>query len=157
MNWTSRQPIPDAKCIVETNNGCTFAARFSGGAWWSTERGTLIQGVRRWIIYPEGEEPNDYIPAECLLKYVMKEYRTATSKLEAVRKLNQQLVKEFWKASPKNNKTSVENEQLRAELKLCRKRLRRMQTLFKALSKITNEADLMKVETDTDEQTIEVA
>lgn len=157
MNWTSRAPIADAKCIVETNTGSIFTARFSGGAWWHTERGFMVEGVTRWIIYPEGEEPNDYIPAECLLKYVMKEYRTATEKLEAVRNLNQQLVKEFGKASPKNDRLSAENEQLRADLKLCRKRLRRMQTLFKTISKAVHEVDLMEVETDTSEQTIEVA
>ena len=73
MNWTSREPVENLKCIVETNTGCVFPAHVINGTWWNTEKAFPIDGVKRWIVYPEGEDPNDYIAPEVLLKYVMQE------------------------------------------------------------------------------------
>lgn len=54
MNWTSRKPIENVKCIVETNTGCVFPAHCINGTWWNTEKAFPIDGVTRWIVYPEG-------------------------------------------------------------------------------------------------------
>ena len=62
MNWTTREAIEGLKCIVETNTGCVFPAQVINGVWWNTEKAFPIDGVRRWIPYPEGGNPNDEIP-----------------------------------------------------------------------------------------------
>ena len=88
MNWTSRPPFEKTKCIVETTVGSTFPAYYSNGFWWHADKRFIIEGVTRWIIYPEGEEPNDYVAPEVLLKYVMQAYRESQKQLKATRELN---------------------------------------------------------------------
>ena len=73
MNWTSTYaPIEGVKYIVETE-GCVFPAHIIDGTWWNTEKGFPVDGVKRWIVYPEGEEPNDLVALEMLLKYAYRE------------------------------------------------------------------------------------
>lgn len=138
MNWTSRKPIENVKCIVETNTGSTFPAHYIKGTWWNTERAFPIDGVTRWVVYPEGEEPNDYIAPEALLKYVMQAYRESQHKLEFTRDLNKQLVKEF-------TRMKTEYEQMKAEYSLLRKQARKGRTLQNNLRKLLEQSALLDV------------
>lgn len=102
MNWTSQYaPIEGVKYIVETE-GCVFPAHIIDGTWWNTERGFPIDGVKRWIVYPEGEGPNDLIAPEMLLKYLYRDYiglkevaKEESEKVKALRMLNQELTEQF--------------------------------------------------------------
>ena len=118
MNWTSQYaPIEGVKYIVETE-GCVFPAHIIDGTWWNTERGFPIDGVKRWIVYPEGEEPNDLIAPEMLLKYAYRECRELkeiakeeSEKVKQLRKLNKELTEQFNKLHQKhmNLQTNVQN------------------------------------------------
>lgn len=102
MNWTSTYaPIEGVKYIVETE-GCVFPAHIIDGTWWNTERGFPIDGVKRWIVYPEGEGPNDLIAPEMLLKYLYRDYmglkeiaKEESEKVKALRMLNKELTEQF--------------------------------------------------------------
>ena len=102
MNWTSQYaPIEGVKYIVETE-GCVFPAHIIDGTWWNTERGFPIDGVKRWIVYPEGEEPNNLIAPEMLLKYAYRECRELkeiakeeSEKVKQLRKLNKEMTEQF--------------------------------------------------------------
>lgn len=118
MNWTSTYaPIEGVKYIVETE-GCVFPAHIIDGTWWNTERGFPIDGVKRWIVYPEGEEPNDLIAPEMLLKYAYRDYKQLkeiakeeSEKVKQLRKLNKELTEQFNKLHQKhmNLQTNVQN------------------------------------------------
>lgn len=102
MNWTSEAPIEGVKCIVETEKGNTFPAQFVCGEWRGTEKSYIVERVKRWIIYPEDEGPNDFIDAEVLLKYAVRDYRkmkeiakNESGKVKELRKLNKELTEEF--------------------------------------------------------------
>lgn len=136
MNWTSRQPFEKTKCIVETNIGSTFPAYYSNGFWWHADKRFIIEGVTRWIIYPEGEEPNDYIAPEVLLKYAMQSYRESQKQLKATRDLNQQLCKEFGTIKKQYDKAKSENETFKVELTQTRKQARKARTLYKNISRL---------------------
>lgn len=126
MNWTSTYaPIEGVKYIVETE-GCVFPAHIIDGTWWNTERGFPIDGVKRWIVYPEGEEPNDLVAPEMLLKYAYRECRALkeiakeeSEKVKQLRKLNMDLTKEYnnlhqkhmnLQADIQNRSTATEEE-----------------------------------------------
>lgn len=149
MNWTSRAPLGGVKCIVETNSGCVFPAHFINGVWWNTEKAFPVDGVTRWIVYPEGEEPNDYIAPEALLKYVMQAYRESQQKLELTRDLNKQLVKEF-------TRMKAEYEQMKAECTQLRKQVRKGRTLQNNLRKLLEGSALLDApeENQTDGQIV---
>jgi DNA-binding transcriptional MerR regulator len=118
MNWTSQYaPIEGVKYIVETE-GCVFPAHIIDGTWWNTERGFPIDGVKRWIVYPEGEEPNDLVAPEMLLKYAYRECRALkeiakeeSEKVKQLRKLNKELTEQFNKLHQKhmNLQTDIQN------------------------------------------------
>lgn len=116
MNWTSTYaPIEGVKYIVETE-GCVFPAHIIDGTWWNTEKGFPIDGVKRWIVYPEGEEPNDLIAPEMLLKYACRELRALkeiakeeSEKVKQLRKLNKELTEQF-------NKLHKEYKDLQADI-----------------------------------------
>lgn len=102
MNWTSREPIEGVECIVETNTGCVFPAHYIKGTWWNTQKAFPIEGVERWIVYPEGEEPNDLPAPEVLLKWAYKEQKNLkeiakgeSEKVKSLRTLNKQLTEQF--------------------------------------------------------------
>lgn len=135
MNWTSTYaPIEGVKYIVETE-GCVFPAHIIDGTWWNTEKGFPIDGVKRWIVYPEGEEPNDLIAPEMLLKYLIRDYKQLkeiakeeSEKVKQLRKLNMDLTKEYNNLHQKHmnlqadiqnrcNATEEEVEALRQENK----------------------------------------
>ena len=109
MNWTSSYaPIEGVKYIVETE-GCVFPAHIINGTWWNTERGFPIEGVKRWIVYPEGEEPNDLIAPEMLLKYLYRDYmdlkevaKGESEKVKVLRSLNKELTEEYNKLHKKH-------------------------------------------------------
>ena len=109
MNWTSSYaPIEGVKYIVETE-GCVFPAHIINGTWWNTERGFPIEGVKRWIVYPEGEEPNDLIAPEMLLKYLYRDYmnlkevaKGESEKVKVLRNLNKELTEEYNKLHKKH-------------------------------------------------------
>ena len=141
MNWTSSYaPIEGVKYIVETE-GCVFPAHIIDGTWWNTERGFPIDGVKRWIVYPEGEEPNDLIAPEMLLKYAYRECRALkeiakeeSEKVKQLRKLNKELTEQFNKLHQKHinlqadiqnrcNATEEEVETLRQENKKTQRNL----------------------------------
>lgn len=143
MNWTSRKPIENVKCIVETNTGSTFPAHYIKGTWWNTERAFPIDGVTRWVVYPEGEEPNDYIAPEALLKYVMQECREARTKLEFTRELNKKLCKEFARVKSDNDRIQKENEGMKRELIQIRKQARKDRTLQNNLRKLLEQSALL--------------
>lgn len=118
MNWTSSYaPIEGVKYIVETE-GCVFPAHIIDGTWWNTERGFPIDGVKRWIVYPEGEEPNDLVAPEMLLKYICRDYKNLkevakeeSEKVTQLRKLNKELTEQYNKLHQKhmNLQASVQN------------------------------------------------
>ena len=137
MNWTSRTPIEGVKCIVETE-GCVFPAHYINGTWWNTEKGFPIDGVKRWVVYPEGEEPNDYIAPEVLLKYVMQAYRESQSKLEATRELNRKLCATYSKMKDK--------------IKTEREQSQKLKKLFERLSKLFSKADELDIENQTEDE-----
>ena len=124
MNWTSSYaPIEGVKYIVETE-GCVFPAHIINGTWWNTERGFPIEGVKRWIVYPEGEEPNDLIAPEMLLKYLYRDYmdlkevaKGESEKVKVLRNLNKELTEEYNKLHKKHMdlKTEIEGRCLADE------------------------------------------
>ena len=102
MNWTSREPIEGVKCIVETTNDRVFEAYNIKGTWWNIYRTAIIEGVKRWIVYPEGEDPNDLPAPEVLLKWAYKEQKNLkeiakgeSAKVRSLRTLNMQLTNQF--------------------------------------------------------------
>lgn len=120
MNWTSRKPIENVKCIVETNTGCVFPAHCLNGTWWNTEKAFPVDGVVRWIVYPEGEESNSCIAPEVLLKYAWREYKEMkyvakeeSEKVKELRKLNKELTEDF-------NRTYKELMELRDSCAECK-------------------------------------
>lgn len=145
MNWTSRKPIENVKCIVETNTGCVFPAHYIKGTWWNTEKAFPIDGVTKWIVYPEGEEPNDYISPEALLKYLMQAYREAYNKLELTRELNKKLCKEFSRVKSDNDRIQKENESMKQEMIQIRKQARKGRTLQNNLRKLLEQSVMLDV------------
>lgn len=104
MNWTTREPIEGMKCIVETNTGCVFPAQVINGTWWNTEKAFPVEGVKRWILYPQGGNANDEIPVEILFKYVCRDFkkmkeiaRGESEKVAKLKKLNKELVSDGGK------------------------------------------------------------
>ena len=151
MNWTSRTPIEGVKCIVETE-GCVFPAHYINGTWWNTEKGFPIDGVRRWIVYPEGEEPNDYIAPEVLLKYVMKAYRDSQSKLEATRELNKKLCTTYAKIKEEHEKMKEKYIKMKDKIKTEREQSQKLKKLFDKLSKLFNKAGLSELYQEENEE-----
>lgn len=145
MNWTSRKPIENVKCIVETNTGCVFPAHYIKGTWWNTEKAFPIDGVTKWIVYPEGEEPNDYIAPEALLKYLIQAYREAQTKLEFTRELNKKLCKEFSQIKSDSDRIQKENESMKQELIQIRKQARKGRTLQNNLRKLLDQSAMLDV------------
>ena len=144
MNWTSRKPIENVKCIVETNTGCVFPAHYIKGTWWNTERAFPIDGVTRWIVYPEGEEPNDYIAPEALLKYLIQAYRESQTKLGFTRELNKKLCKEFSRVKSASDRIHKENESMKQELIQIRKQARKGRTLQSNLRKLLEQSCILE-------------
>lgn len=144
MNRTSRKPIENVKCIVETNTGCVFPAHCINGTWWNTEKAFPIDGVTRWIVYPEGEAPNDYIAPEALLKYLMQAYRESQNKLGTTRELNKKLCKEFSRIKSENDRVLKENESLKQELIQIRKQARKGRTLQSNLRKLLEQSCILE-------------
>lgn len=145
MNWSSRKPIENVKCIVETNTGCVFPAHYIKGTWWNTEKAFPVDGVKRWIVYPEGEDPNDYIAPEALLKYLIQAYRESQTKLEFVRYLNKTLCKEFSRIKTENDSVSKENERMKQELIQTRRQARKGRTLQNSLRKLLEQSAMLEV------------
>lgn len=148
MNWTSREPIENLKCIVETRTGSTFPALYDKGTWWNALRPFPVEGVVRWIAYPQGEEPNDYIPPEVLLKYAMKSYREEHGRLEEIRGLNRQLCTSYNKMREDNQKLRRKNEELKASLKEEREQSQKLGGIFKKIHKAMLKFAGMKVAVD---------
>ena len=147
MNWTSRTPIEGVKCIVETE-GCVFPAHYINETWWNTEKGFPIERVKRWVVYPEGEDPNDYIAPEVLLKYVMQSYRESQSKLKAVKGLNQELCNTFSKVRKENENLKRQNEKMKEELKTTRKESKKLKSLFDKFFKVFKQASMINVQSE---------
>lgn len=152
MNWTSRTPIEGVKCIVETEGGCVFPAHCINGTWWNTEKGFPLDRVKRWIVYPEGEQPNDLIAPEALLKYLMKAYRESQSKLEATRELNKSLVSAYNKVNVDNTKLKEENKafkdenrRLKSEMKRPREQAQKLKGIFDKIGNLIGKASLLEV------------
>ena len=58
--------------------------------------------VKRWIVYPESEEPNDLIAPEMLLKYLIRDNKQLkeiakeeSEKVKQLRKLNKELTEQY--------------------------------------------------------------
>ena len=151
MNWTSRTPIEGVKCIVETE-GCVFPAHYINGTWWNTEKGFPIDGVKRWVVYPEGEEPNDYIAPEVLLKYVMQAYRESQSKLEATRELNRKLCATYAKTKEEHEKMKTKYIKMKDKIKTEREQSQKLKKLFERLSKLFSKADELDIENQTEDE-----
>lgn len=152
MNWTSRQPLENVKCIVETNTGCVFPAHCIRGTWWNTEKAFPIDGVVRWIVYPEGEEPNDLIAPELLVKYLMQNYREDHSKLEITRDLNKKLCTTYSKVKDENGKLKETNRKLKEDLKKAREQAQKLKGMFDRLSVLMAKAGAVEVENQTEEE-----
>lgn len=147
MNWTSSYaPIEGVKYIVETE-GCVFPAHIINGTWWNTERGFPIEGVKRWIVYPEGEEPNDLIAPEMLLKYLYRDYmdlkevaKGESEKVKVLRNLNKELTEEYNKLHKKHVdlQTEIEGRSLadEQEVENLRKENKRLKGYLDCLTQV---------------------
>ena len=147
MNWTSSYaPIEGVKYIVETE-GCVFPAHIINGTWWNTERGFPIEGVKRWIVYPEGEEPNDLIAPEMLLKYLYRDYmdlkevaKGESEKVKVLRNLNKELTEEYNKLHKKHMdlQTEIEGRSLadEQEVENLRKENKRLKGCLDCLTQV---------------------
>lgn len=148
MNWTSTYaPIEGVKYIVETDGGCVFPAHIIDGTWWNTEKGFPIDGVKRWIVYPEGEEPNDLIAPEMLLKYLIRDYKQLkeiakeeSEKVKQLRKLNKELTEQFNKLHQKhmNLQTNVQNRcsATEEEVEALRKENKKLKGILECLGQV---------------------
>ena len=149
MNWTSTYaPIEGVIYIVETE-GCVFPAHIIDGTWWNTERGFPIDGVKRWIVYPEGEEPNDLIAPEMLLKYAYRECRVLkeiakeeSEKVKQLRKLNMDLTKEYNNLHQKhmNLQTDIQNRcsATEEEVETLRQENKKLKGILECLGQVYN-------------------
>lgn len=115
MNWTTREPIEGLKCIVETNKGCVFPAQTINGTWWNTEKTFPVEGVKRWIPYPEGGNTNDEVSIEILFKYLSRDFKKMkeiakgeSEKVKQLKKLNKELVSEYNNLYETNKKLDEE-------------------------------------------------
>lgn len=147
MNWTSSYaPIEGVKYIVETE-GCVFPAHIIDGTWWNTERGFPIDGVKRWIVYPEGEEPNDLIAPEMLLKYICRDYKNLkevakeeSEKVTQLRKLNKELTEQYNKLHQKhmNLQANVQNRcsATEEEVEVLRQENKKLKGLLECLTQV---------------------
>lgn len=111
MNWTTREPIEGVKCIVETDF-CTFPAIFIDGEWVHYIKRTPLYNVKRWIIYPEGEDPNDYVPPTVLLKYAFRKLREDKKIIQSLRILNHELTDTYNKIAIRNKELNCLNSNL---------------------------------------------
>lgn len=134
-----------------------FPAVYQNDTWWHSDLEFEIRDVCTWIPYPdrqpEYESLNDEVPAEVLLKYLVRDYRAEQEKVEQLRILNEQLVKAY--SDLNNAARNYENtfrtlkEQYEQEKKLCH---RYKDTLLRIRS-IVNTKKLML--TKADEQAVE--
>ena len=159
MNWTSREPIEGVECIVETNTGCVFPAHYIKGTWWNTQKAFPIDGVERWIVYPEGEEPNDLVAPEVLLKYAYRDYKKeqemrklTEEKFTEVRKLNKEITSQYnitYKECNdlKNQLAQAKNDQLQRDTE----EMERLRQLKKMLLEACKELKLKAGNVKNDE------
>ena len=99
MHWTKLEPIEGLKCIVRTDMQKLFPAVYQNGTWWHSDFEFEIRDVCTWIPYPdrqpEYESLKDDVPAEVLMKYLVRDYRVEQEKVKQLRKLNGQLTKAY--------------------------------------------------------------
>lgn len=140
------------KCIIETETGCVFPAHCINGTWWNTEKGFVVEGVKRWIIYPEGEEPNDYIAPEVLNKYLIRSYNEAHAKLQATRDLNKKLCSTYGKVKDENVKVKEKNRELKADLKKYREQAQKLKGMFDRFSALFGKVSRIELEPEDENQ-----
>ena len=143
-----------------------FPAVYQNGTWWHSDLEFEIRDVCTWIPYPdrqpEYESLNDEVPAEVLLKYLVRDYRAEQEKVKQLRKFNEQLVKAnsdlkkaFNRMKADNDARNYENtfrtlkEQYEQEKALCHRyknTLLRIRGILSAKKLMLTEADEQAVE-----------
>lgn len=170
MHWTKLEPIDGLKCIVRTDMQKLFPAVYQNGTWWHSNFDEFeIRNVCTWIPYPdrqpEYESLNDEVPAEVLLKYLIRDYRAEQEKVKQLRKLNEQLVKAYNDLKKAFNRMEADNatrnyentfrtlkEQYEQEKVLCHRykdTLLRIRGILSAKKLMLTEADEQTVEADS--------
>ena len=143
-----------------------FPAVYQNGTWWHSDLEFDIRDVCTWIPYPdrqpEYESLNDEVPAEVLLKYLVRDYRAEQEKVKQLRKLNEQLVKAYSDLKKAFNRMKADNdarnyentfrtlkEQYEQEKALCHRyknTLLRIRGILSAKKLMLTEADEQAVE-----------
>lgn len=143
-----------------------FPAVYQNGTWWHSDLEFEIRDVCTWIPYPdrqpEYESLNDEVPAEVLLKYLVRDYRAEQEKVKQLRKLNEQLVKAYSDLKKAFNRMEADNdarnyentfrtlkEQYEQEKALCHRyknTLLRIRGILSAKKLMLTEADEQAVE-----------
>ena len=143
-----------------------FPAVYQNGTWWHSDLEFEIRDVCTWIPYPdrqpEYESLNDEVPAEVLLKYLVRDYRAEQEKVKQLRKLNEQLVKAYSDLKKAFNRMKADNdarnyentfrtlkEQYEQEKALCHRyknTLLRIRGILSAKKLMLTEADEQAVE-----------
>ena len=163
MNWTTAEPVNGVKYIVETSNGSIFPAHIINGTWWNSEKAFPIEGVRRWILYPDGGSANDEIPVEILFKYVCRDFKEMkriakeeSEKVVQLKRLNKALVSDCGKLcddikelkeaiSAKNDKHQKELENLYELMRnIARERDELNELVTKAQSQPDSSSELLR-------------
>lgn len=144
MNWTTRNPIEKLKCLVETEAGKVFPAQYVKGRWLIFGTQYPLSDVKRWIVYPEGESPNDYIAPEVLLKYAMQSYRSERAKLASTRRLNRELYAAYEKERKRADRLAADSEKLKEDLKMARKQARKGKTLHGNLVNLLKQSAILE-------------
>ena len=170
MHWTKLEPIDGLKCIVRTDMQKLFPAVYQNGTWGHSAFDEFeIRNVCTWIPYPdrqpEYESLNDDVPAEVLLKYLVRDYRADQEKVKQLRKLNEQLVKAYNDLKKAFNRMEADNatrnyentfrtlkEQYEQEKALCHRykdTLLRIRGILSAKKLMLTEADEQAVEDES--------
>lgn len=153
MNWTTAEPVSGVKYIVETNTGSVFPAHVINGTWWNYEKAFPIDGVRKWIVYPEGGNANDDIPIEVLFKYLYRDFKNMkeiangeSEKVRQLKKLNKELVSEY--NGLYEEKKKLEEELFKKDIE-CQKE---MEKLYEMIHQLSAERDRLKEQQSAPEQ-----
>lgn len=146
-----------------------FPAVYQNDTWWHSDLEFEIRDVCTWIPYPdrqpEYESLNDEVPAEVLLKYLVRDYRAEQEKVKQLRKLNEQLVKAYSDLKKAFNRMEADNdarnyentfrtlkEQYEQEKALCHRykdTLLRIRGILSAKKLMLTEADEQAVEDES--------
>lgn len=159
MHWTKLEPIDGLKCIVRTDIQKLFPAVYQNGTWWHSDFEFEIRDVCTWIPYPdrqpEYESLNDEVPAEVLLKYLVRDYRAEQEKVKQLRGLNQELTKTVTTLQKQNRSLMARLEELKKQQKDY-KRLKQIEATMHRVYQILDNPKLWEKEDSTEPNEAEI-